>query len=459
MKKFLEIIIAGSSLLGWLLIYILDHYQINYTLIEAIILIIISLILAVHLSLVKDTYLPLVWILFIPFMFAHSFDALSVPIGLIIGVIILIIGVIINFIRFKPKLKIHPLFFSFVLIVISLIFSGIGNKENNFLRQFPLVLLMCLAFLFLIVFFCSTTEKKPFVRLIYLLCIFSIYLQLQGYLAIVIAADFNPHLMSGRGVLVGWGICNNIDLMLLFTLIAPLYFIFYFNFSKKALIICPLCTNLTFVSMTVFMSRGSLMIGALGLIAVYLFFIIYMIVKKIKKQIFYFLSSVIIVFIFLIIVGLIISPYVNILTYLKNYLSGIHFDNLNGRLKIYLDIFKEVKSNLIFGKGIFAGFTHHVDVPTEYFQWCHSTILQSLYSAGIVGLGAMLIHLFFKYFLLLKKLTIEKLFLITIMLLPGLYGLFDVSYFFINFMVVLIVILILGQDLYLERKKEAVQNE
>ena len=150
-----------------------------------------------------------------------------------------------------------------------------------------------------------------------------------------------------------------------------------------------------------------------------------------------------------------IKKYIDLPNYLKTYLSKIDFSKLNGRKAIYLKCLNDAKEHLIFGRGLLAGFVYRIDVAEGNYQWCHSTLLQSLYSAGLVGLVAMLIHLFFKYFYLLKNFSIEKLFLIMIMLLPGLYGLFDVSYFFINFMIVLIVILVLTQDLY---DKKVVNN-
>ncbi len=459
MKRITHFIIAGVTFLVWLICYILIHFNLNYQIFEGICLILISIALCLHLCLIKNTLNVIVAILYIPFIFAHPFDVYTIPIPLIVGGIVLGIGVIVNAIRFKPKLKLHRLFLSFCLICGALLLSGIGTSLIDYLKSLPMILIICLAFLALIIFFCSTVEKVNFEKIIFMLCIFSIFLQLQGYAAIFVSADAKFSLiketMYKSRVFVGWGICNNLDLMLLFTLLAPLYYIFYFKFSVKSLILAPLCTTITFCSMTIFMSRGSLMVGLFGIVLAYIFFIIYFIYKKMPKKIIYFLSSTLGFIIIICIFTLAIKKYIDLPNYLKTYLSKIDFSKLNGRKAIYLKCLNDAKEHLIFGRGLLAGFVYRIDVAEGNYQWCHSTLLQSLYSAGLVGLVAMLIHLFFKYFYLLKNFSIEKLFLIMIMLLPGLYGLFDVSYFFINFMIVLIVILVLTQDLY---DKKVVNN-
>ncbi len=456
MKRITNIIIASITFVIWLTAYILIHFNLNYQIFEGICLVAISICLLLHLCFIKNTINVVIAILYIPFMFAHSFDVYTIPIPLIIGGIILVIGVIIHAILFKPKIKIHRLFMSFIFICLGVILSGIGVSLINYLKTAPIMIVICMAFLALIIFFCSTIEKVEFEKIIFMLCIFSIFLQLQGYGAILVNAEFKLSLIKEniyqQRVFVGWGICNNLDLMLLFTLLAPLYYIFYFKFSLKSLILAPLASNLIYGSMIIFMSRGSLMVGAAGLVVSYIFFIVYFIYKKMPKKILAFLASFLCFVAIFAIFMLAISKYINVLDYIVKYLKGINFKELNGRKNIYIACLNAAKENLIFGKGMLAGFTDRIDVQEGYFQWCHSTLLQALYSTGLVGLLAMIVHLFLKYFYLIKHLSIEKLFLIMIMLLPGLYGLFDVSYFFINFMIVLVVILVVSQDLYSKNK-------
>ena len=107
---------------------------------------------------------------------------------------------------------------------------------------------------------------------------------------------------------------------------------------------------------------------------------------------------------------------------------------------------------------MFSGFTDRIDVPEGEFQWCHSTLLQAIYSGGIVGLIAILIHLFEKYFYLIKNMSIEKLVLIASFALSGIYGLFDVSYYFICYMVVIMIIFVLTDFIYQDKTTSIVKQ-
>ena len=60
----------------------------------------------------------------------------------------------------------------------------------------------------------------------------------------------------------------------------------------------------------------------------------------------------------------------------------------------------------------------------------------------------MLYHLFIKYFYLFKNISAEKFILICSFLASGIYGMIDVSYFFINYMILFIVIVVLCDDIY-----------
>ncbi len=449
MKKRFDIIISACALIFWLITFCSKHYQYNYIYAESIYLTIMGLTAFILLCLFKNTYYSLIIVFFAPFTFAHYFDAYSIPIGLYIGGIFVIAGVIAHIIIYKPKIKWHKMFWTFVLLGLSLVIGGIGYLETKiYLQQLLCLAIVYILFMFLLLFFNSTIDKIPFERITFLLCIFSLFLQIQGYLAIFISADFNFDLVSARAVKVGWGNCNNIDLILLFTLPAPLYYIFHYKLSNKSLLIFPFISCVTYFSLALFMSRGSLMIASLFMVSFIIGMIIYFVIKQKYLKILYFLSSYIIFIIVVTIFALAIHHIVSLTEYFKNYLGQVNFTNLDGRTPIYKQVLLEINDNVLFGKGLFAGFSDYVDVGDHSFQWNHSTILQALGSCGLFGLFAMIIHLVNKYFYLSQNINIEKFFLILIFLLPGLYGLFDVSYFFINFMIVLVVLMVLANDLY-----------
>ena len=70
-------------------------------------------------------------------------------------------------------------------------------------------------------------------------------------------------------------------------------------------------------------------------------------------------------------------------------------------------------------------------------------MMKKIISIGLIGL---LWHLFEKYYTLIKKINIEKLTLIFAYGFSGLYGLFDVSYFYMNYMIVLVITFIFAEQ-------------
>ena len=58
---------------------------------------------------------------------------------------------------------------------------------------------------------------------------------------------------------------------------------------------------------------------------------------------------------------------------------------------------------------------------------------------GLFGCFAMLVHLFQKYFVLLKKPNVWKITVVASFAISGFYGLFDVSYYFVNYMIPLVL--------------------
>ena len=127
-------------------------------------------------------------------------------------------------------------------------------------------------------------------------------------------------------------------------------------------------------------------------------------------------------------------------------------------MQIYQKALQQVKENWLFGKGLFGGYMFNADEGSNSFVWCHSTILQALYSGGVVGLIGMLYHLFEKYFYLIKKINFNKFILLVGFALSGGYGLIDVSYFFINYMVLFIIITILCDHVFTIKKEESVDE-
>lgn len=447
MKKHLfEKSLFITMLIMWFVPFLLIYLNVAYTIVESIFLILLASIICLQLIFMEDSYYSLAIILFIPFIFAHPFDAYSIPISLFIAAIIAMIGMIIHLVKYKVTIKFHKLTKGFLLLALALIFGGINTNENYILSQIMITLFACFGLIFVILFFTSTIKNINFGKVCNLIILFSLFIQLQGFIALPFNANFDFNSINGRNVNVGWGICNNIDLILSTTIPFSLYFIFKNKVFNKNFILALIYPLVILSSIILFKSKGCIIFSSI-LTSICYFLVLFYFYKSNQKELFKksFISIGIYIASFIVILAF-ASIFVPILDNFKNTFNSFNVGTLNGRIQIYIDSFNALKGNYILGKGIFAGFNVTIDETT--FTWCHSTIIQVLYSCGIIGLLLFLFHIFEKYYYLIKNCSIEKIILLIAFMISGLYGLIDVSYFFINYMVLYIVITILCNFVY-----------
>lgn len=374
----------------------------------------------------KNTKVVIPLILFIPFIFAHPFDAYTVPFNLYLIVGIVIIGMIIHLIRYREKFSFGRFFIGLLILCFSLMLGGIATKAEYFLKQLGFVALCSLGLLFFYSFF-VTTAKMSFIDLARIITYLGVFILLQMITYYVIQENVIDSLLS-KGIKVGWGVTNNIGLILLFTFPFTLYLAIV-NKGIKTI----LYTMITFFQMVAILftySRGSISSLVIGLV------FIFPVAIKYAKDKWSFLSTfniLLLGFTFLLVyTG---YHYPEYFSRFYGYVLKIDLDSINGRIPIYQEILNAFKERPLFGHGMFAPFSSN----SETYTWGHSTLLHTLYTAGGFGVGALLFHLGEKYYWLLRQINIEKIIIIFSFAMSGLYGLFDVSYYFMNYMILLII--------------------
>ena len=107
----------------------------------------------------KNTKVVIPLILFIPFIFAHPFDAYTVPFNLYLIVGIVIIGMIIHLIRYREKFSFGRFFIGLLILCFSLML-GNRNKSGIFLKTVRFCCFMFpWTFIFLF-FFCNHSQNE-----------------------------------------------------------------------------------------------------------------------------------------------------------------------------------------------------------------------------------------------------------------------------------------------------------
>lgn len=425
-------IVCIISFAFWLIAFLSKHEVLDIELItkvENISLVVFGIITAILLIFFKNTFYFIPWVIFVPFVFARPFDALTIPKCIFIGLGLMAVGLILNIIIYKPKFKLGQFFWGLLILCIAFVLGGINVKTDNYVLQLFLTSLCVVAFLCIYCLIASSTKVK-FDEIARLFTYLGIFLVMQLAVFFWIQEDIF-HAFLHKLTNVGWGISNNIALMLLFTF--P--FTLYLSFTKKTFMsaIYSVITYAQIVGIVITYSRGAIIALTIGIVLL-IPFVLWKAEDRITLSV-----SIVLLFVFSIVF---IMQFKNNRPeeYQKIYdiITKIDFDNFNGRTPIYEECIQALKDYPIFGKGVLSTFEQNASGDVVY-EWGHSTILQTVRTMGTVGCIAMIIHLVQKYFVLLKRPTTWKIMVGASFAISGLYGLFDVSYYFINYMIPLIL--------------------
>lgn len=434
--------------ISWLLPYTNKG---DYLFYENFGLIFITLIAFLCLLLFKDTYYIIEIILLAPFMFSHEMGLYTIPPILYFLVGFIILGFFIHILLYKQKIKLPKFFFGFLLIAISLILGGLLIPDDNRLMKVLVLLFISSAFLIFYTFLTSST-KANFDDLVSLMTMLGLLLCIE----IAVYAFLNPNdFIFDKKLNLGWAVNPNSVAMILLLCIP---FTFYNALRNKGIKVVTLFIQ-AFVEITAIVltySRGAIFSA---FVAFLIFDIILCINKNTRKKM--------LTFTVLSLIGcgtIMLSFYIfnkEMFDSVIRNVTKIDLGSLNGRLTIYQKMFGEIKGQPIFGYGVFSLYRDHTNNPNDYL-WAHNTFLHTTYTLGFVGLGSMIIHHFEKYFHCLHKINLKKMVLFFAFLASDIYGFFDVNYFFVNFMVVLVVIFILSNDvadfnLFLPRKNKILE--
>lgn len=425
------------SMVFWLLAYLSHYEKIDVNIqpkIENISLMSYGIICFILLVFNRNTFYFIPWVIFIPFVFARPFTALEIPKTIFIASGIMVLGIIINLIIYRPKFKLGHFFIGLAVLCLAFALGGINVPNDNSRFQILLTFVCVVAFLLLYVVISSSakTDFKTVCRLFTYLGVFLVF-ELAVYFKI--QPDFKEALLNKMSN-VGWGISNNIALMLLFTFPFTLYLVLISKNIKTIFYILIMAAQCLAILFTY--SRGAIVSMFVGLA-----FTIPLSIWKSKDRI----TTSISIAALLAMIGLVILYfYKNRPEDFERFLDiafKMDFDDFNGRKTIYEDCIKSLKEFPIFGKGVLSTFQ-----SDGTYEWGHSTILQTVRTMGYVGIFAMAFHLIQKYLVLLYRPSLWKVITASAFAISGLYGLFDVSYYFINYMIPLILAMAIIECLF-----------
>lgn len=424
----------------WLFCFLSKNEIINIDIInklENIEFVILGLIFCFLLSMYNNSFYIIPFLVLIPFVFARPFDAYTTPICIYIGLSLFILGIILNFIIYKPKMKVGSFFIGLSVLGVAVILGGLLTKAS-YLKAQIMFSILCFLGLLVTYTFLSSTSSADFNEIARVFTYLGIFLLMQIITFYAIQENIIDSLLK-KTMNVGWGSTNNIGLMLLMTI--P--FTIYLAISKKTweTILYLFLATIQVIALVLTYSRGSIASMIIGLI-IYLPICLFHAKDKLTLICTFNILCLLVFFL----ISYISKYYPDYYSRFYEYVFKIDLDSINGRVPIYEKIMEIYKEHPIFGYGMFAPFAQNESEVITTYEWGHSTLLHTLYTMGFVGVGCLFYHLFEKYFRLLKKPNIKKTAILFSLAMSGLYGLFDVSYYFICYMVVLIILLAIVEN-------------
>ncbi len=440
-------LVAASILL--FIFWTLSFFTNQKLLIENIALLVIGILVLLSFIFTDNINNILIFVLLIPFTFARSIDPLTIPVMIYVACGCLVIGLVIHYFKTKPKFKLPSLYPGLCALGVAMIFGGISVKSDYYFYQLAIMLFVVIMFLGAYIYLTSTSKKIDFDNIAFIFTLLGVFISLQSLLFFISQEKF-LEVITQKSLDVGWGISNNVALILLFTF--PFTFYLCMKSKKINFLIYFTLISLQILILVFSYSRGGIVSFIIELLAL---IIITIILNKKNKENLIKLGIIFGCYGLCLIVVILFISIINIDYFNKiiSVLTNINLDSFNGRLEVYKDAILEMENHMIFGKGLlFSMFT--VDGETSSYVWGHSTIIQTFSTMGIFGILALLYHLFEKYYVLLKKVTPEKIVIVLALAGSGLYGLIDVSYYFINYMIILIVLFTMCEPYFYNYLKE-----
>lgn len=434
-KKVYMLIIAGLTFFFWLMSFMSFHeiLPISFSLSEGSGIVFFSLLTFFMLISQKNPFYLMTILLFFPFSLARTFHHNEkLPLIFFFSIIVVTGGLIIHILRFKITLKLPPFTLGLLGIGCSIILGGIRSFQfSHFIAAFAIVFALALVFFI----FYGDYQQESFQNIAFLFCILGVLLALQ-ISSYYFCTGFEN--LTQKKLHVGWGVGNNIAMLSLMCIPFTYYSGLYSGQLKKMMLYEAILL-LQIFSLLFTYSRG-----CIGILAVFCLFLFIFTIIHFKKKRFFLLVLLLEFLLCLILFALTLVIFHHQIpdffpSLWRNLVENIRFDSMNSRLEIYQYYLKQWKMKPLFGWGFFYP-------QSSLYRWGHSTLIHTLYISGIFGAIALCYHLFEKYYSVLKKMNLVRMCIFFSFLLPGIYGMFDLTYYYMYFMFPFLIALFLLSD-------------
>ncbi|MDA3932057.1 MAG: O-antigen ligase family protein [Tenericutes bacterium] len=369
---------------------------------------------------VKNTIHVVPFIFNMLFMISQTEWSLeTIPVYLYLLPIILTVGFIIHYIRFRDKritkgILVKPLLLMFLAIVLSIFNTEIFDLNYVFYLGIGAF------YLLIYLFFVQTIKGETLDYLIKLFIVLGILISTQVLYYYISTGDVTDALRNNR-VDLGWGISNFIATYLIMFITATIYYIK----TKKYRVITVFIVAYEILMLIFTLSRG----GVLSFIAIIPLLLYYLYHGQKNKKVM--TLYLLLLLVLLVTVFVVRTDY---LIPLFERFKELDLYDGSGRVELWRQAIEKFKEYPLFGAGLFAR------VEGDYFGFYHNTILHTLASLGIIGLVSLLWQAFVVIKVIFNKINLEKGILLIALIGANIHGMVDNVYFMPQFMIIFFVI-------------------
>ena len=372
-------------------------------------------------------------------------DTLNNAPYLIVFVILVVSAFIYHFIRFKVKLRGGALTLGLLLIAIGYVLSfTINDNTKNSMVTYILQVIVGPIYLFIYLLLIDTSKETKIEKTIFLLFLVGILISLQfiaSYarcLIMYVSSGDAENVISAfkYGISnkwehfeLGYGVLNDGAMYLAFFMPTSMYYICKRKNNWPFILVFVLQVGLGLISV----SRGGYI--GIGISFILSAIVLFKYASKTTKIAF---GSVVGVAVIVLVSfpGLASS----IIERFKSMMGDNIGDASNGRFELYRMAIEQFIEKPFVGGSFFANISDgsliYANRPIIY----HSTIFHVLGTMGLVGVGALIFHLYQVGKLFKKKFSFGVLILLVGMVATHIHGLIDNTFYMVNYMIITILI-------------------
>lgn len=359
----------------------------------------------------------------------------------------LVLGIILNLIIYRPKIRINKYFTSFCALYLCLSVGGLFSSDPDYIleSQKKLAFLFRIGVLFIpfFILLLSNICSFKFDEIAKSMTIVNVLIIIEILVKVFAHEKDNVDFLHTIMYLI-WGFKNSICLPIMMTL--PFVIYLMLNSGKLLYLYLMIVLANCFCVFIMFSRTTSIFFIPEILLLLIGHFIYSKGIKVNSKKL---MNWFLVLFIVCIIGVLFVVIFKD---YIKRMFSSefMNLDTLRARFTIYKRAYEIIKNNLYFGIGYIGSFNFHVD--TMGYQAVHQTIIQVMLISGTAGLLFFIWHVYEKYAKLLYKMDYPKFVIFVSYLGGAAIGLVDITYFQSIFLILLSALMVMTDSLIKEDK-------